>query len=117
MILELVGGDEPAREPRAARARRAHRRDRHGAGATAEVDFGLLMRERGRIHGSTLRARTAGGEGRRDPAPARGTSLPLLADGRVDRARSSETFPLDQAQEAYDAFAAGGKFGKIVIVP
>ena len=28
-----------------------------------------------------------------------------------------ETFPLEQAQEAYERFAAGGKFGKIVICP
>jgi NADPH:quinone reductase-like Zn-dependent oxidoreductase len=27
------------------------------------------------------------------------------------------TYPLEQAQEAYDHFAAGGKFGKIVLVP
>jgi hypothetical protein len=27
------------------------------------------------------------------------------------------TYSLDQAQEAYDAFAAGGKFGKIVLLP
>jgi NADPH:quinone reductase-like Zn-dependent oxidoreductase len=27
------------------------------------------------------------------------------------------TFPLAEAQEAYDAFAAGGKFGKLVLVP
>jgi NADPH:quinone reductase len=25
------------------------------------------------------------------------------------------TYPLDQAAEAYDAFAAGGKLGKIVL--
>jgi NADPH:quinone reductase-like Zn-dependent oxidoreductase len=42
--------------------------------------------------------------------------LPLLADGRV-RVPVEETFPLEQAQDAYDRFAAGGKFGKLVIVP
>ena len=26
------------------------------------------------------------------------------------------TFPLERAQEAYDAFAEGGKFGKLVLV-
>jgi hypothetical protein len=26
------------------------------------------------------------------------------------------TFPLDQAQEAYDRFTAGGKLGKLVLV-
>jgi NADPH:quinone reductase-like Zn-dependent oxidoreductase len=28
-----------------------------------------------------------------------------------------ETFPLERAQEAYEAFAAGGKYGKLVICP
>ena len=42
--------------------------------------------------------------------------LPLLANGRVV-VPVHATFPLDRAQEAYDAFAAGGKFGKIVILP
>ena len=27
------------------------------------------------------------------------------------------TFPLAEAEEAYGAFAAGGKFGKLVLVP
>ena len=27
-----------------------------------------------------------------------------------------ETFPLSEAQAAYDRFAAGGKFGKVVLV-
>jgi hypothetical protein len=26
-----------------------------------------------------------------------------------------ETFPLERAQEAYDRFASGGKFGKLVL--
>jgi len=42
--------------------------------------------------------------------------LPLLAEGRIV-VPVHATYPLDQAQEAYDAFAAGGKFGKIVLLP
>jgi NADPH:quinone reductase-like Zn-dependent oxidoreductase len=41
--------------------------------------------------------------------------LPLLASGAV-RVPIAETYPLDQAQAAYDHFQAGGKFGKIVLV-
>jgi hypothetical protein len=26
------------------------------------------------------------------------------------------TFPLDRVEEAYDRFAAGGKFGKVVVL-
>jgi NADPH2:quinone reductase len=41
--------------------------------------------------------------------------LPLLAAGRI-AVPVQQTFPLDQAQAAYTAFAAGGKFGKLVLV-
>jgi NADPH:quinone reductase-like Zn-dependent oxidoreductase len=73
------------------------------------------MRARGRIHGSTLRSRT-----RAEKADVirrlREDVLPLLDEGRVV-VPVHATYPLDRAQEAYDAFAAGGKFGKIVLVP
>jgi NADPH:quinone reductase len=85
-----------------------------GAGETAEVNFHLLMRARGRIHGSMLRSRT-----RSEKADVirrlREDVLPLLEEGRVV-VPVHATYPLDQAQEAYDAFEAGGKFGKIVLV-
>ena len=29
----------------------------------------------------------------------------------------AETFPLDEAEQAYERFAAGGKLGKIVLLP
>jgi NADPH:quinone reductase len=41
--------------------------------------------------------------------------LPLLAAGRVT-VPVHRTYPLERAQEAYDDFAAGGKFGKLVLV-
>jgi NADPH:quinone reductase len=86
-----------------------------GAGATAEIDFGLLMRKRARIHGSTLRARNT--EEKEDVIRRlEGHALPMLADGRLT-VPVEETFPLERAQEAYERFAAGGKFGKLVIVP
>jgi len=86
-----------------------------GAGARAEIDFGLLMRKRGRIHGSTLRARTR--EEKEDVVRRlEGHALHLLASGLV-HVPVEETFLLEQAQEAYERFAAGGKFGKIVICP
>ena len=86
-----------------------------GAGAIAEVNFHLLMRARGRIHGSMLRNRT-----RAEKADVirrlREDVLPLLEEGRIV-VPVHATYPLDQAQEAYDAFAAEGKFGKIVLIP
>jgi NADPH:quinone reductase-like Zn-dependent oxidoreductase len=86
-----------------------------GAGAAAEINLLALMGARGRIHGSTLRAR---------PLEAKATAaraieahvLPLLAAGRL-QVPVAETFPLDDVEGAYERFAAGGKLGKLVVVP
>jgi NADPH:quinone reductase len=113
VILELVGGENLALA--------TQRLARHGrlvvigtgAGARAEVDFHHVMRKRLRLLGSTLRARSAEEKGL-VVARLGEDVLPLLAAGRV-AVPVHETFPLEQAQEAYDAFAAGGKFGKLVL--
>jgi NADPH:quinone reductase-like Zn-dependent oxidoreductase len=115
VILELVGGENLN-----ANLGRLASRGRIavigvGAGSRAEVDFGLLMRTRGRIHGSTLRARSR--EEKEDVIKRlEGHALPLLARGEI-AVPVEETFPLERAQAAYERFAAGGKFGKIVICP
>jgi putative PIG3 family NAD(P)H quinone oxidoreductase len=84
-----------------------------GAGAKAELNLALLLGRRGRILASTLRARTL--EEKAQAARAVEHSvLPLLADGRI-RVPVAETFALAQAEAAYDRFAAGAKFGKIVL--
>jgi NADPH:quinone reductase-like Zn-dependent oxidoreductase len=84
------------------------------AGARAEVDFRILMKQRARIHASQLRGRPLE-EKALVVQRLRRHVLPLVADGRVT-VPVERTFPLAAAQEAYDAFAAGGKFGKIVLV-
>ena len=84
-----------------------------GAGATGQLNLGLLMARRGRIHGSTLRARPLEGKA----AAARLVEshvLPLFETGRL-RVPIDATFPLSEAADAYDRFEAGGKFGKIVL--
>jgi NADPH:quinone reductase-like Zn-dependent oxidoreductase len=115
VILELVGGDNLGTnlEQLATKGRIAVIGT--GAGATAEINFRLLMRTRGRIHGSMLRARSR--EEKEDVVRRlEGHAGHLLATGLV-QVPVEQTFPLEQAQEAYDRFAAGGKFGKIVICP
>jgi NADPH2:quinone reductase len=115
VILELVGGDNLHKNLERLDLKGRIAVIGVGAGATAEVNFHLLMRARGRIHGSMLRNRT-----RVEKADVirrlREDVLPLLDEGRVV-VPVHATYPLDQAQEAYDAFAAGGKFGKIVLLP
>jgi NADPH:quinone reductase-like Zn-dependent oxidoreductase len=84
-----------------------------GAGATGEINLGLLMIKRARMYGSTLRARPLEGKG----AAARAVEahvLPLFASGRLS-VPVCDTFPLERAAEAYDRFEAGSKLGKVVI--
>jgi NADPH:quinone reductase len=85
-----------------------------GAGATAELNLLELMGKRARIHGSTLRARSL--EDKADAARrVERHVLPLLAREDVV-VPIHATFPMADAAAAYDAFAAGGKLGKIVLV-
>ena len=84
-----------------------------GAGAKAEVNLGLLMGKRGRIHGSTLRAR---------PLEEKAICARLVERHVLPGFRSgaltvpvAQTFALDEVVAAYDCFASGGKLGKIVL--
>ena len=84
-----------------------------GAGARAEIDLRALMMRRGRVMASTMRARPLeekAGCARRIEAEV----IPALSSGRL-RMPVAATYPLDQVQQAYDRFAAGQKFGKVVI--
>jgi len=84
-----------------------------GAGAKGELNLGQLMAKRARIHGSMLRARPVEDKALTARALERSV-LPLLASGAV-RVLIAETYPLEQAERAYDHFAAGGKLGKIIL--
>jgi NADPH2:quinone reductase len=85
-----------------------------GAGAKGELNLGALMGNRGRVMASTLRSRPL--EEKAEAARLLERSvLPLVASGAV-KVPVHATYPLEQAAEAYDAFAAGGKLGKIVLV-
>src|SRR4051794_215138 len=83
------------------------------AGAKGELNLGALMGNRGRVMASTLRARPLEEKAMTARLMERSV-LPLIAGGAV-KVPVHATFPLEQAAEAYDAFAAGGKLGKIVI--
>ncbi len=85
-----------------------------GAGATGELNLGMLMMKRARIHGSTLRARPLEGKALTARAVERSV-LPALANGTV-KVPVAETFALGDAQAAYERFQAGGKLGKIVLL-
>jgi NADPH:quinone reductase len=86
-----------------------------GAGATVQVDLRKLMSRRARVLGSNLRSRPL--EQKADAARrVEHQVLPLVAAGRL-RVPVAATFPLEDAPAAYDRFRAGGKLGKLVLVP
>ena len=84
-----------------------------GAGARAEFDLFGLMARRARIHGSMLRSRTLEDKAQTARRMERSV-LPLLAQGAV-AVQIAATFPLERVADAYTAFTAGGKLGKIVL--
>jgi NADPH:quinone reductase-like Zn-dependent oxidoreductase len=111
VILELVGGENLV-----ANLERLALKGRItvigvGAGPRAEIDFRLLMGTRGRISASHLRARST--EEKADVV----ARLRAFVDDHVLRVPVDRTYPLDETQAAYEQFAAGGKFGKIVVCP
>jgi NADPH:quinone reductase-like Zn-dependent oxidoreductase len=113
VILELVGGINLAANLDALATGGRISIIGVGAGARAELDLLALMAKRGRIHGSTLRARSL--EQKADAARrVERHALPLVPDGRL-MVPIASTFPMAQAQAAYNRFEAGGKLGKIVL--
>jgi NADPH2:quinone reductase len=84
-----------------------------GAGAKGELNLGALMGVRGRISASMLRGRSLEDKCLAAREVERHV-LPLVARGAV-RVPIAETYKLDDAAQAYERFAAGGKLGKIVL--
>jgi NADPH2:quinone reductase len=114
VVLELVGATNMAANLKALATGGRISVIGVGAGATAEVSLLALMTARGRIHGSTLRARPVEEKALAARRIERHV-VPLLAAGTVT-VPIAETFPMDRAAAAYERFAAGGKLGKIVLV-
>jgi NADPH:quinone reductase-like Zn-dependent oxidoreductase len=111
VILELVGGENLATNLGRLALKGRIAVIGTGAGSRAEIEFRQLMAKRGRIHGSHLRART---DEEKADAVAR---LAAFADPGSFTVPVEAAFPLERAQEAYERFTAGGKFGKLVILP
>ncbi|MCU0310215.1 MAG: zinc-binding dehydrogenase [Acidimicrobiales bacterium] len=113
VVLELVGAPNLPDDLRALNTGGRIAVIGIGAGARAEVNLAELMQRRGRIHGSTLRARSL--EDKADAARrVEAHVLPLVAAGRLS-VPVAATFPMADAEAAYERFAAGGKLGKIVL--
>ena len=113
VILELVGGENLATnlEKLALKGRISM----IGTGAGSQGRDRVRLADGASAAGSSPRtcAPHRRGEGarsmrlaRRDPRRSNDCTVPV-----------DETFPLERAQEAYERFARGGKFGKLVICP
>lgn len=85
-----------------------------GAGFKAEVNLLALMGKRGTIRASTLRARPLEEKAAAMRAVEKEV-LPHFESGELT-VPVAETFPLAEAETAYDRFTKGGKLGKIVLV-
>lgn len=115
VVLELVGGPNMVGNLKALSTDGRVVVIGIGGGPKAEIPLGLLMAKRGTIRASTLRARPL----EEKALTARRLEqqvLPNVARGALT-VPIAETFALDQVEEAYDRFAAGGKLGKIVLLP
>jgi NADPH:quinone reductase-like Zn-dependent oxidoreductase len=111
VILELVGGENLATNLERLALKGRISVIGTGAGSRAEIEFGHLMRKRGRIHGSTLRARSLA-----EKAEVMAALGAFMTEHRF-HVPVEETFPLERTQDAYERFRAGNKFGKIVVCP
>ena len=116
VILELVGAGNLAENIASlARGGRITVIGVGGSGPTAEINLVGLMQKHARIHASTLRAR---------PLEEKAIAARLVEREVLPQVESGEvivpvadTYPLDEAERAYERFAAGGKLGKIVLLP
>ena len=86
-----------------------------GSGPVSEINLLAVMGKRARIHGSTLRTRPLEEKAIAMRRVEREV-LPLFEAGRLV-VPVAATFRLDEVRQAYERFQAGGKLGKIVILP
>jgi NADPH:quinone reductase len=84
-----------------------------GAGADASLSLRALMARRGRVLGTTLRARPLEQKAAAVQAFA-SEVVPHLASSRI-HAIVDRIFPVEDAHAAFDAMASSGKFGKILL--
>lgn len=113
VTVDLVGGPYLVADVRAAARLGRIVMVASQGGVRAELEIGLLMMKRLRIHGTVLRARSIEEKTAATEAFARDV-LPLLADATVAPV-IARTFPLAAAAEAYALLATNAVFGKLVL--
>lgn len=86
-----------------------------GSGSEATLPFGVLMRKRATISGTTLRARPLA-EKTAIVEAVRAEVWPFVVDGRV-RPVVDAVLPLAEAAEAHRRIASGDVIGKLLLTP
>lgn len=112
-ILELVGAPNLASDLRELSEMGRIAIIGLGAGATTDIDLGVLMAKRVTIFGSTLRPRSSA-EKSMLTRHIEKKVIPLL-DNKMAEVVLHRSFSLDDASEAYRSFQTGSKFGKIIL--
>lgn len=113
VVLELIGGGNVEEDVKALAPGGRIAIVGVGGGIKAELNLLALMSVRGKIFGTTLRSRAL----EEKAATARAVEhevLPLVERGRLS-VPVAQTFPVAEAQAAYDHFKQGGKFGKVIL--
>lgn len=85
-------------------------------GRTGQLDIGKLMMKRGKVLGSTMRARTASQKGEIAKSLLHDV-WPLLPAKDIIRPIIDSTFPLADACLAHEKMESGTHIGKIVLLP
>jgi NADPH:quinone reductase len=116
VILELVGAGNLAPNLKSLATRgRITVIGVGGTGPKGEINLVALMQKRGSIHASTLRSRPLEEKALATRLVEKEV-LPAFASGDLS-VPVAATFPLAEAEAAYERFEAGGKLGKIVLLP
>jgi len=113
VVVDLVGGPYLEADVRAARTGARIVMISTLAGGRATLDIGTAMGKRLRVFGTVLRARTPAQKADATAAFTRDV-VPLLASGAATPV-IARTFPLGEADAAYDLLADDAVFGKIVL--
>jgi NADPH:quinone reductase len=115
VILELVGGPNMAGNLQALATNGRIVVIGIGAGNTAKIPLHILMAKRARIMASTLRSRPLEEKALTARCVERSV-IPGFVSGDLS-VPVCATYPLDDVATAYERFQAGGKLGKIVLLP
>jgi NADPH:quinone reductase-like Zn-dependent oxidoreductase len=113
VVLELVGAPNLPRDLEALASGGRITVIGVSAGVSERLNLLVLMAKRARVHGSTLRARSLEEKALTARLLEREV-LPLFESGALE-VPVAATFPLSEAEAAYERFELGGKLGKIVL--